>query len=291
MRSDCGTARGLKNASARDAAARLLDLALAAAILVLLAPVMALVSLAIAAEGGRPIFFSQVRLGLHGQPFRMHKFRKFHDGKHQVAGGSLTMEDDPRLTRTGGLLARTKLDELPQLWNILRGEMAIVGPRPESLAFGDCFDGPYRAVLDFKPGIFGPSQVQFRNEGRLYRGRPDPEQFYREIVFPLKAQLDLAYFPRRTLLGDVAWMVRGALAVVGCSSACRQAASLVEHEDGRAEKSVAGGRELQVERGLPKGVPGRAQRPSALDPAPQRPPLWDLALRSSGAGAPPSRGG
>jgi lipopolysaccharide/colanic/teichoic acid biosynthesis glycosyltransferase len=223
--------------SRSSAAARLLDLAIVTTLLVVFAPLMILVAAAILVESGRPIFFSQIRLGRGGRRFRMHKFRKFHERGSSSAGGALTMEHDPRLTRVGGFLARTKLDELPQLWNVLKGDMSLVGPRPESLDFADCFDGPYRAVLDHRPGIFGPSQVFFRNEAVLYRGRPDPEQFYRDVLFPLKARIDLDYFSQRTLFRDVAWIVRGALAVFGCASALREAATLVEAAEDRRRES------------------------------------------------------
>ena len=115
------------------------------------------------------------------------------------------------------MLERTKLDELPQLWNILVGEMALVGPRPESLAFADCFDGSYRRALDYKPGIFGPCQVIFRHESDLYEPGRDPEEFYRQTLFPLKASVDLAYFPSRTMMSDARWAVQSVLAVFGCS--------------------------------------------------------------------------
>jgi lipopolysaccharide/colanic/teichoic acid biosynthesis glycosyltransferase len=220
-------------------AARLLDVMVAIAVLTFFAPLMILVAAAVFAESGRPIFFSQVRLGQRGRHFRMHKFRKFHGGC--AAGRSLTMEGDPRLTNVGGFLARTKLDELPQLWNVLKGEMSIVGPRPESLDFRDCFRGPHRLVLEHKPGIFGPSQVFFRNEGLLFRGRSDPEQFYRDVLFPLKAQIDLAYFAQRTLFRDIAWAVRGALAVCGWSSLPLVRVALVEEATDRSREGRAGG--------------------------------------------------
>jgi lipopolysaccharide/colanic/teichoic acid biosynthesis glycosyltransferase len=216
------------------APARAFDLLVAAPALLALAPLLVLLAAAIWLESGRPIFFSQVRLGREARHFRMHKFRKFR--KHGPVGGRpLTLEDDPRLTRVGGFLARTKLDELPQLWNILKGEMSIVGPRPESLAFADCFAGPSRAVLDHKPGIFGPSQVLFRSEALFYRERTDPEQFYRTVLFPLKAQIDLAYFGQRTLFRDVAWAVRGALAVFRGSSTPQEAAILVKEAEDRID--------------------------------------------------------
>jgi lipopolysaccharide/colanic/teichoic acid biosynthesis glycosyltransferase len=198
-----------------------------------------LVAAAIFVEDGRPIFFSQLRLGHRGRHFRIHKFRKFRETRRPT-GLSVTLADDPRLTRIGGFLARGKLDELPQLWNILKGEMSLVGPRPETVNFQDCFEESYAALLAYKPGIFGPSQVLFRSESSLYSGHSDPEQFYRTVLFPLKARIDLAYFPYRNLFWDLAWIIRGALAVFGWSPLVRLAD---EAEDWRRE-SRAGGRGL-----------------------------------------------
>ena len=226
--------------AALRAAARFVDIIVSAAALIFLAPLMILIAAAILIEGGRPILFSQLRVGHRGRYFRMHKFRKFHERAFQ-AGLSLTMEDDPRLSAVGRTLARTKLDELPQLWNVLKGDMSIVGPRPESLDFQDCFDGPYRAVLEHKPGIFGPSQVLFRNEPSLYSKHSNPEQFYREVLFPLKAHLDLSYFGDRTLLGDIGWAVRGGFAVLRWSSLVEQGPALVKAaESAIGEARVAG---------------------------------------------------
>ncbi len=95
--------------------------------------------------------------------------------------------------------------------------MAIVGPRPESLSFADCYAGDYSRVLEHKPGIFGPSQVVFRNENRLYEEGCDAELFYRSVLFPLKASIDLAYYPRRNIFSDAGWAIRGVLAVLGWS--------------------------------------------------------------------------
>lgn len=230
------------------AAARLLDVVVAAAVLIFVTPIMILVAAAIFVEDGGPILFSQVRLGRRGRHFRMYKFRKFHKGR--PAGPSLTAKDDPRLTCVGRFLARTKLDELPQLWNVLKADMSIVGPRPESLDFRDCFEGCYGAVLEYRPGIFGPSQVLFRNEGSLYRGRADPEQFYRNVLFPLKARIDLAYFTHRTLFRDFVWAVRGALAVFGWSSLVHEGTVLIEEAEDRVRKGYADGPGLLVEIGI-----------------------------------------
>jgi lipopolysaccharide/colanic/teichoic acid biosynthesis glycosyltransferase len=137
--------------------------------------------------------------------------------KKNDLGRALTLKEDNRMTRLGHLLQQSKLDELPQLWNILRGDMSVVGPRPESLHFSDCFVDDYVGVLDFKPRIFGPNQVFFRNEGSIYSENCDPELFYREVVFPLKARIDLEYFSRRSLLSDIKWIVRGVAATIGFS--------------------------------------------------------------------------
>jgi len=195
-------------------AGRALDVVLAVVGLMVLSPLMLLIAIAIVAESGRPILFSQVRLGRNGRHFRMYKFRKFRPNC-SAFGFPLTLSNDARTSKVGRFLARTKLDELPQLYNILRGDMAFVGPRPESLPFANCFEGQYRPVLEYKPGIFGPSQAAFRNEARLYPANGDLIAFYREVLFPLKASLDLEYYPRRTLRKDLAWVVRGILAVFG----------------------------------------------------------------------------
>jgi lipopolysaccharide/colanic/teichoic acid biosynthesis glycosyltransferase len=195
-------------------ARRVFDIVCAVAALILLAPLMLLVAAAIWVESGRPILFAQARLGRNGWPFVMYKFRKF-----APDGGAdprpLTMERDSRLTAVGRLLAATKLDELPQFWNVLRGDMSIVGPRPESLAFADCFRDGFEQVLMHRPGLLGPSQIMFRHEARLYPWDADPVAFYRQVLFPAKARIDLGYFPDRTFLADLKWVVLGVLAVFG----------------------------------------------------------------------------
>jgi lipopolysaccharide/colanic/teichoic acid biosynthesis glycosyltransferase len=184
----------------------------ALASLILLLPLGISIAVAIVIDSGFPVFFSQERLGLHGRRFRMLKFRKFHS---DVGGNTrpLTLTDDPRFTRVGSFLAKTKLDELPQLWNVIRGDMAVVGPRPEVPDFEACFAEPFQQLLDYRPGIFGPSQSAFRSEALLFPPDRHPQDFYRQILFPAKAALDLAYYPRRTVFGDIKWVLRGILAV------------------------------------------------------------------------------
>jgi lipopolysaccharide/colanic/teichoic acid biosynthesis glycosyltransferase len=205
---------------------RIVEGGLAGLILLVLAPFIAVIAAAIIIETGRPVFFRQTRIGKHGRAFCLVKFRKFH---RDLASRQLplTMRDDPRLTRVGRFLERSKLDELPQLWNVVRGEMAIVGPRPESTDFRDCFENGFQAVLDYAPGIVGPSQALFRNEKLLYRPDWDPVAFYRAVLFPAKARIDLAYYPHRTLLSDFAWVFYSGLMVVGYVPRSRRLAVVV----------------------------------------------------------------
>lgn len=191
---------------------RTLDIVVAASALLVLSPIMLLVALAIRVETPGPIFFAQPRLGRHGKPFRLLKFRKFWDGPAEQ-GPAVTVHEDARLTRIGRLLQQTKLDELPQFWNILIGDMSLVGPRPESPRFQDCFHDRYLAVLRYKPGLLGPTQVLFRNESALFPRNADPEAYYRETLFPAKARLDLAYHAEANIARDIQWMFRGIFVV------------------------------------------------------------------------------
>jgi lipopolysaccharide/colanic/teichoic acid biosynthesis glycosyltransferase len=192
---------------------RALDITCAGTVALVLAPAMLLVAFAIRLESGTPILFSQLRLGRQGRPFWIYKFRKFRPDCGTL-GCALTEKKDDRMTNVGRILAASKLDELPQLWNVLRGDMSLVGPRPESIAFADCFRDGYERILDHKPGLFGPCQVMFRDENKLYPADGSVEEFYRQELFPAKAEVDLAYFPRRTLMSDLGWIVRGVLMIV-----------------------------------------------------------------------------
>lgn len=187
---------------------RAMDVVLALLGLIVAAPLMILVALLIRLDSPGTAIFSQPRLGLNGRLFLMHKFRKFPDN-WGTKGAAVTVASDARMTRLGRVLERTKLDELPQLWNILIGEMSFVGPRPETKGFKDLFTGDFARVHDYLPGIFGPNQVAFRNESHLYPPDQNPETFYREQLFPQKARNDLDYFGRATVFSDAYWIVRG----------------------------------------------------------------------------------
>lgn len=182
--------------SALDARQRTLDIVLAGTALVLLLPVCALLALAISLESRGPVFYRCRRVGLGGREFWMLKFRKMRTG---VTGAPLTAVDDERFTRIGNLLAKTKLDEIPQLLNVLAGSMSLVGPRPEDASFVAMRRTEYTAILRVKPGITGLSQIAFAREMEIL----DPENRvddYLERVLPQKLLLDELYATRRSTL-------------------------------------------------------------------------------------------
>jgi lipopolysaccharide/colanic/teichoic acid biosynthesis glycosyltransferase len=192
---------------------RLIDLILATVGLIVTSPVVAGIIFLLKLESPGSVIFSQERLGFRGRRFRLHKFRKF-PSHWRGAGPGVTVASDARMTRIGALLERTKLDELPQLWNILKGEMSFVGPRPESLRYSDLFVGKYAEILNYKPGIFGPNQIAFRNESELYPADEDPETYYCRELFPNKAERDLTYFQKANCFKDILWIIRGIWACV-----------------------------------------------------------------------------
>ncbi|HYN39030.1 MAG TPA: sugar transferase [Rhodospirillales bacterium] len=251
---------------------RALDVVVATAALVVLAPVMLLVAIAVRAETPGPVLFAQHRLGRYGRPFRLLKFRKFphfpatRDPAAQ--GPAVTVHNDARLTGVGRLLQRSKLDELPQFWNVLTGTMSLVGPRPESPRFAGCYGDAYTGLLEHRPGLFGPAQVLFRNESALFPPDRDPEDFYRAVLFPAKARLDLAYYRTASVAGDIGWLLRGALAVLLPASRgmrCEEVLAAVEQRI-RRQGSSAGPASAAPASAAPASaapVPAVGQRPLA----------------------------
>jgi lipopolysaccharide/colanic/teichoic acid biosynthesis glycosyltransferase len=190
---------------------RIVDLVVALPLLVLLAPVMAAVALAIKIDDRRgPIFYRSCRVGLGGRTFSMLKFRKMYDGAH---GPALTSAHDDRLTRLGAFLGRTKLDELPQVWNVICGNMSVVGPRPEDPQFVAVHPDRYAKVLEVRPGITGLSQLAFARESRLLNGA-DRVEYYLERLLPQKIAIDQLYVTRRSLGMDLRILAWTALTVL-----------------------------------------------------------------------------
>ena len=182
------------------AAKRALDIVLSLFLLIVLSPLCLVLAVAIKLESRGPLFYRAHRVGRYGRPLAVLKFRKMTDGAN---GPALTVSADERLTRVGRFLAEYKLDELPQLWNVLRGQMSMVGPRPEDAKFVQLQAHHYtNEILRVRPGITGLTQLAFAHEGRLL-DTVDRERDYCERLLPLKVALDRLYVARRTLPMDI----------------------------------------------------------------------------------------
>lgn len=179
---------------------RLVDILLALAGLLLAAPVIALAALAVWLDDGSPFFFCQQRVGWRGRSFQLWKLRTM---RHLSTGLAVTAGNDARITRVGAILRRWKLDELPQFWNVLKGDMGLVGPRPEVAPYVDPANPLWRAVLDRRPGITDLATLLYRDEERLLAAEPDPERAYRERILPAKLALNLEYQRHRSLRTDL----------------------------------------------------------------------------------------
>ncbi len=187
------------------AAKRLYDLFFAGVGLVLLSPLFLLIALAIKLADGGPIFYRQRRIGRHGIPFFIWKFRSMIQGA-DACGPPVTSNGDLRVTPIGRLLRRTKFDELPQLWNVVRGEMSLVGPRPEVSRYVEHYSAEQRAILQYKPGITDLASLRFRDEESLLRSSTAMEQFYIEQCLPRKLKLNEEYARKANLLTDT-WII------------------------------------------------------------------------------------
>jgi lipopolysaccharide/colanic/teichoic acid biosynthesis glycosyltransferase len=189
---------------------RLVDVVASVALLLLVSPLIAVVAVAIKAESRGPVFYRCNRVGLDGREFRMLKFRKMLDG---TTGSPLTLRSDERFTRIGSFLAKTKLDEVPQLWNVVKGEMSLVGPRPEDPSFVRRLPQKYSRILSVKPGMTGLSQLAFARETEIL-DPTNPVDDYVSRVQPQKAALDDFYSGHRSLRLDLRILAWTAVAVL-----------------------------------------------------------------------------
>ena len=192
------------------AAKRGFDVVLSGALLLLTAPVFALLALLIAIDSPGGALFRCNRVGFRGRPLSMLKFRKMVEA---ASGPALTAADDDRFTRIGRLLSATKLDELPQLWNVLRGDMSLVGPRPEDKRFVDLHPERYQQILSVRPGMTGLSQLAFARESEILDSN-DREGHYIRVIFPQKVELDVRYATTRTLWLDAKILLWTAAATI-----------------------------------------------------------------------------
>jgi len=183
---------------------RALDVAVSAVLLVVLAPVVAALAVLVRATSRGPALHRARRIGRGGDEFTMYKLRTM---RADASGPRITGRDDPRVTRLGRFLRATRLDELPQLWNVLRGDMSLVGPRPEDPRFVERYTAEQLEILSVRPGMTGPAQLAHRDEEeRLPAG--EPEEAYARDILPGKLAIDLAYARGRSFLGDIAILLR-----------------------------------------------------------------------------------
>ena len=185
---------------------RVFDALFSATTLVLLTPLLLVIAAAVAAESRGGAFYHQERIGRHGVPFRLHKFRSMqvHREGAQVTLGT----SDPRITSVGRVLRNYKLDELPQLWNVVKGDMSLVGPRPEVAKYVALYTDEMREVLTVRPGLTDPASIAGFDEGERLEAAADPERHYREIIMPEKVQQQLAYVRSATFGSDIRVIAR-----------------------------------------------------------------------------------
>ena len=192
---------------------RLFDLMIAFVGLVLLSPLLLVVAMLVYVMSPGPVFYIQDRVGRQGRLFRCAKFRTMRTGTDSQ--GSVTAAGDARITPLGRFLRRWKLDELPQLWHVLTGRMALVGPRPDVPGYADRLEGAARRILVLRPGITGPASLLFRDEERLLALARDPRQFNDEVLFPEKVRINLEYLAHASFWRDIGYLI--ATVVPGCA--------------------------------------------------------------------------
>lgn len=184
---------------------RLFDLVCATAGLIIASPLLALIALAVVGTSRGPVFFRQERIGRGFAPFRIVKFRTMFEG---IDGPLVTSRGDRRVTPVGRLLRRTKLDELPQLWNVVCGDMSLVGPRPEVRRYVEMFRADYAVILQARPGITDPASLKFRREELLLAAASDPEAKYVTEILPQKIAMAKEYVRTRSFAGDLVLILR-----------------------------------------------------------------------------------
>ena len=173
--------------------------------LLFLSPFLLLVSLIIRLQGQGPVIFRQVRTGRYGSPFVIYKFRTM---KMNCGGHTVTIKGDGRITAVGRVLRKYKIDELPELWNVLKGDMSFVGPRPDMPELAGTLTGDDRLILELRPGITGPATLKYANEEDLLASKADPKKFNDEVLWPDKVRINLDYYRNMSFMADLKIIAR-----------------------------------------------------------------------------------
>jgi lipopolysaccharide/colanic/teichoic acid biosynthesis glycosyltransferase len=191
---------------------RLFDIITSITGLLALSPLLLVAAAWIRLDSPGPVIYLQERVGKGGTLFRLLKFRTMRVGAERERAITVGKRD-PRITRSGYWLRRFKLDELPQLVNVVRGEMSLVGPRPELKVFVDRYTPEQLRVLSVSPGITDRASIRFRNENGLLEGKPDPIRYYQEVILPEKLRMNLEYVANRSFFGDIGIVMSTLLSV------------------------------------------------------------------------------
>jgi lipopolysaccharide/colanic/teichoic acid biosynthesis glycosyltransferase len=222
---------------------RVLDVCGALLALLVSLPLLLVVAVAIKLDSRGPVFFTQLRAGRQGRPFRLYKFRSMVVGSE--SGPAITGKADPRTTRIGRLIRPLRVDELPQLLNVLTGDMSLVGPRPEAPEFVASYTAEQREVLALRPGITGPTQLAWLGESDRFPAGVDLAQYYVRSMLPEKLRSDLHYVRTRTLIGDLRYLIRTPVHLAGCALPRSHAGAILKAnrlEQRRARERDAAGR-------------------------------------------------
>jgi len=197
-------------------AKRTFDLLVASLVLAVISPLLLLVAAIVRLDSPGPVLFRQERVGRHGVPFRIHKFRTMRHQPHETPGLPITVGDDARVTRSGRWLRRMRLDELPQLLDVLAGSMSLVGPRPEVPRYVALYPPELRErALAVRPGITDPASLEFVDEAELLARAADPEREYVEVILPRKVLRAAEYAERATLASDLGVLLRTLCVLAG----------------------------------------------------------------------------
>jgi len=179
---------------------RTFDILLSVFAIFLLFPFFLLVSLLIVIDSGFPIFFLQKRIGRDAKEFNIIKFRTMKKNNENI---TITVSDDSRITRIGKYLRKTKIDELPEILNVLFGQMSFVGPRPDVKGYADKLKGANRKILALRPGITGPASLKYYNEEYILSQKSNPKKYNDEVIFPDKVKINMDYFHNRSFFLDL----------------------------------------------------------------------------------------
>ena len=179
---------------------RTFDILLSVFAIFLLFPFFVLVSLLIVIDSGFPIFFLQKRIGRDAKEFNIIKFRTMKKNNENI---TITVSDDSRITRIGKYLRKTKIDELPEILNVLFGQMSFVGPRPDVKGYADKLKGANRKILALRPGITGPASLKYYNEEYILSQKSNPKKYNDEVIFPDKVKINMDYFHNRSFFLDL----------------------------------------------------------------------------------------